>query len=218
MTLRGLRVLITSGPTREYLDPVRYLSNSSSGAMGFALAAQARRLGGRVTVVTGPVSIPAPKGVTVLGVSTALEMRGKVRRLAPRHDIIIGAAAVSDYRPAVFSTRKIKRKKGALRLTLIPNPDIIKDAAARRRRGQVFVGFALETHRAAAHARQKLVRKGLDLVVANGPATLGSGRIRATLVSDDGARRLPLAPKARVARAILVEAVRLREQGAGRAG
>jgi phosphopantothenoylcysteine decarboxylase/phosphopantothenate--cysteine ligase len=218
VTLRGLKVLITSGPTREYLDPVRYLSNSSSGAMGFALAETARRLGGRVTVVTGPVNIPAPAGVTVVEVSTALEMHGKVRRFAPRHDIIIGAAAVSDYRPAVFPTRKIKRKKGALRLTLIPNPDIIKSAAARRRRGQVFVGFALETHEAAEHARQKLVRKGLDLVVANGPATLGSGRIRATLVRHDGLRRLPAAPKPRVARAILEEAVRLRERRAQRAG
>lgn len=218
MTLRGLKVLITSGPTREHLDPVRYLSNSSSGAMGFALAETARRLGARVTVVTGPVSIPAPKGVVIVEVGTALEMHGKVRRLAPRQDIVIGAAAVSDYRPAVFSSRKIKRKKGALRLTLIPNPDIIKSAAARRRRGQVFVGFALETHEAAEHARRKLVRKGLDLVVANGPATLGSGSIRATLVRHEGLRRLPPASKPRVARAILEEAVRLRERRAKRAG
>lgn len=218
MTLRGLKVLITSGPTREYLDPVRYLSNSSSGAMGFALAETARRLGARVTVITGPVNIPAPKGVSILEVSTALEMHGKMKRLSPKHDLIIGAAAVSDYRPAVFSTKKIKRKANALRLTLIPNPDIIKSAAARRRRGQVFVGFALETHKAAAHARRKLVRKGLDLVVANGPAALGSGRIRATLVRHDGLRRLPAAPKPRVARAILEEAVRLRERRTERAG
>lgn len=218
MTLRGLRVLITSGPTREPLDPVRYLSNSSSGAMGFALAAQARLRGAEVTVITGPVSLPAPKGVAVIEVVTALEMHGQVRRLSPRHDIVIGAAAVSDYRPAVFSRRKLKRGKGARRLTLIPNPDIIKDAAARRRGGQVFVGFALETHDAAEHARQKLLRKGLDLVVANGPATLGSGSIRAALVRREGVRRLPAAPKARVARAILEEAVRLRERGAERAG
>lgn len=218
MTLRGLRVLITSGPTREYLDPVRYLSNSSSGTMGFALATEARRLGAAVTVVTGPVNIPAPKGVTIVDVSTALEMHGKVKRLSPKHDIIIGAAAVADYRPARFSTRKLKRGPDNMRLTLIPNPDIIKDAAARRRRGQVFVGFALETHSAAAHAREKLVRKGLDLVVANGPATLGSGRIRATLVRHDGLRRLPSAPKPRVARAILEEAVLIRERRAQRAG
>lgn len=218
MTLRGLRVLITSGPTREYLDPVRYLSNSSSGTMGYAIATAARRLGARVTVITGPVDIPAPSGVTVLHVSTASQMHGKMKRLSPKHDIIVGAAAVSDYRPAVFSTKKIKRKPGPLRLTLIPNPDIIKDAAARRRTGQVFVGFALETHDAAANARRKLVRKGLDLVVANGPATLGSGRIRAMLVRHDGVRRLPSAPKSRVARAILEEAVRIRERRAQRAG
>lgn len=218
MTLRGLRVLITSGPTREYLDPVRYLTNSSSGAMGAALAAEARRLGARVTVVSGPAEVRPPAGVTVVPVSTALQMHRAVRRLSPRHDVVIGAAAVSDYRPAVFSTRKLKRGPGALRLTLVPNPDIIKDAAARRRRGQVFVGFALETHRAVDSARRKLAGKGLDLVVANGPAALASGRVRAALVRNDGVRRLAEAPKPRVARAILHEVIRLRERRAKRAG
>ena len=207
-----LRVLITSGPTREPLDPVRYLTNASSGAMGFALAAEARRRGSKVTVVCGPVSLPAPEGVTVLPVVTAAQMRKRVMGLVKRHDVIIGAAAVSDWRPAKFSSRKLKRGGGPARLTLVPNPDIIKDAAARRVPGQVFVGFALETHRAAAYARQKLVRKGLDLVVANGPATLGSSRIRATLVTRDGLKRLPAASKLRVARAILDEVSRLLER------
>ncbi len=212
MTLRGRRVLITSGPTREPLDPVRYLSNASSGAMGFALAAAAKSLGAKVTVVCGPVALPAPKGVRVIPVITALQMHRETLRLAARQDVVIGAAAVADWRPARFSSRKLKRGAGPASLTLVPNPDIIKDAAARRVPGQVFVGFALETHRAAAYARRKLVRKGLDLVVANGPATLASGSIRATLVRRDGLRRLSTAPKARVARAILDEVSRLLER------
>ncbi|MDX6768327.1 MAG: phosphopantothenoylcysteine decarboxylase [Elusimicrobiota bacterium] len=217
MTLRGLRVLLTSGPTREPLDPVRYLTNASSGAMGFALAAEARRRGAKVTVVCGPVSLPAPKGVTVVPVVTALQMRRETLRRSRGAAVVIGAAAVADWRPARFSTRKLKRGAGRASLTLTPNPDIIKDAAARRLPGQVFVGFALETHRAAAYARRKLVRKGLDLVVANGPATLASGRIRATLVSRDGLKRLATAPKPRVARAILDEVSRLLERRARRA-
>ena len=207
-----LRVLITSGPTREPLDPVRYLTNASSGAMGFALAAEARRRGAKVTVVCGPVSLPAPKGVRVIPVVTALQMHRETLRRSRGADIVIGAAAVSDWRPAGFSSKKLKRSPSSVSLTLVPNPDIIKDAAARRVPGQVFVGFALETHRAAAYARQKLVRKGLDLVVANGPATLASGSIRATLVSRDGLKRLANAPKPRVARAILDEASRLLER------
>lgn len=207
-----LRVLITSGPTREPLDPVRYLTNASSGAMGFALAAEAKRRGAKVTVVCGPVSLSAPKGVTVVPVVTAAQMRRETLRRSRGADVVIGAAAVSDWRPARFSSKKLKRSPSSVSLTLVPNPDIIKDAAARRVPGQVFVGFALETHRAAAYARQKLVRKGLDLVVANGPATLGSGRIRATLVKREHMRRLPPASKSRVARAILDEVSRLLEQ------
>ena len=211
MTLRGRRVLITSGPTREFLDPVRFLTNASSGAMGFALAAAARALGARVTVVSGPVAAAAPGGVDVVPVTTALEMRREVLKRSRAAALVIGAAAVSDWRFARRSKHKLKRGPGAVRLTLLPNPDIIKEAASRRRPGQVFVGFALETRRAAAGARAKLARKGLDLVVANGPENIGSDRARATLVSSAGARRLPEGPKARVARAIVDAAVELLE-------
>jgi len=211
---RGRRVLITSGPTRELLDPVRFLTNASSGAMGFALAAAARRLGARVTVVSGPTALAAPRGVEVVPVVTALQMRREVLRRARAAALVVGAAAVCDWRAARVPRHKIKRAPGRLRLTLVPNPDIIKDAAARRRRGQIFVGFALETRHAAAQARAKLVRKGLDLVVANGPASLASGRARVTLVGRDGDLSLPEMSKARVARAILSEAGRLLEQAA----
>lgn len=209
--LSGRRVLITSGPTREYLDPVRFLTNASSGAMGFALAAAARALGARVTVVSGPVSLPAPRGVTVVPVVSAREMRRETLKRSRAAAVVIGAAAVSDWRFAAASRHKIKRRPGTLRLTVVPNPDIIKDAASRRRPGQVFVGFALETRRAVAHARAKLAGKGLDLVVANGPGSLASDRARVTLVSRGGVRPIPAGPKARVARAIVAEAVKLLE-------
>lgn len=209
MSLRGRVILITSGPTREFLDPVRFLSNASSGAMGWALAAAARAAGARVEVITGPTSLAPPSGVGVVPVTTALEMRRETLKRSRGADSVIGAAAVSDWRVAKASAHKIKRSSSSLRLTLIPNPDIIKEAAARRRPGQVFVGFALETRRATAHARRKLARKGLDFVVANGAETLASGRIAATLVGKGWTRRLPPGPKTRVARIIVAEITRL---------
>lgn len=211
-SLRGRRVLITSGPTREHLDPVRFLTNASSGAMGFALAAAARAAGARVSVVSGPTALRAPRGVEIVRVTAALEMRREVLRRARAADLIVGAAAVSDWRFARVSRHKIKRGPGRVALTLTPNPDIIKAAAARRRPGQVFVGFALETRAARANARAKLERKGLDLVVANGPSCLASGRARVTLVGRKGDRRLDEMSKARAARAILAEATRLLER------
>lgn len=209
MSLRGRSVLVTSGPTREFLDPVRFLTNASSGAMGFALAAAAKKAGATVTVISGPTILEPPPGVRVVKVVTALEMRRETLRRVRAATIVIGAAAVSDWRVAAVKAQKIKRNNSPLRLTLIPNPDIIKDAAALRRPGQLFVGFALETRRETAHARGKLARKGLDLVVANGPASLASGRIAATLVARDWTRRLPPGPKARVARVVVAEITRL---------
>ena len=181
--------------------------------MGFALAAAARALGAKVTVISGPTALAAPRGVAVVRVVTALEMRRETLKRSRAAALVIGAAAVSDWRFSGENTsrHKIKRGPGLLRLTLVPNRDIIKDAASLRRPGQVFVGFALETRRAAEHARAKLVRKGLDLIVANGPANLASGRARATLVSREGVRRIPEGSKARVARAIVAEAVKLIE-------
>ena len=207
-------VLITSGPTREHIDPIRFLSNASSGAMGFALACAARAAGARVVVISGPTHLPPPAGVSVVRVTTALEMRREVLKRSMRAAVVIGAAAVSDWRAPRAARHKIKRGPGAMRLTLLPNPDIIKDAAARRRSGQIFVGFALETRRAEEHARVKLVGKGLDLIVANGPASLASGRMRATLVGHGWTRRLPVGPKSRVARAVVGTVERLIERGA----
>jgi phosphopantothenoylcysteine decarboxylase/phosphopantothenate--cysteine ligase len=193
------------------LDPIRFLTNASSGAMGFALAAAARARGARVTVVSGPASAPAPRGVAVVRVTTALEMRRETLRRSRAAALVIGAAAVSDWRFARRAPHKLRRGARSVRLTLVPNPDIIKDAASRRRPGQVFVGFALETRDAARSARRKLARKGLDLVVANGPENLASGRARAALVTREAVRPLAEGPKARVARAIVAAAVKLLE-------
>ncbi len=208
MSLRGRTVLITSGPTREFLDPIRFLSNASSGAMGFALAAAARAAGATVVVVSGPTALLPPAGVCVVPVTTALEMLRETLKRSSRADAVIGAAAVSDWRLARTAAHKIKRNGSPLRLTLIANPDIIKEAAAKRRPGQIFVGFALETRRATKSAQGKLARKGLDFVIANGPESLASGRIAANLVAKGWTRRLPPGPKARAAKMIIAEITR----------
>ncbi len=200
----GKTVLITSGPTREHLDPIRYLTNASSGRMGFALAAEAARLGAKVVVVSGPTAETPPRGVRVVPVVTGLEMRRKTLSLCKDADAVIGAAAVSDWRFAQRASHKMKRSAASLNLTLVPNPDIIKEVAGRRVKGQVVVGFALETRHLLASARGKLQRKNLDLVVANGPASLAGERSRAVLVRRDGRSvNLPPLSKTQVARMIL---------------
>lgn len=208
MNRKGLRVLITAGPTREHLDPIRFLTNASSGAMGVALAHEARRQGARVVLVLGPLSVPPPRGrgLRVIPVTTALQMLRRTLPEARRADVVIGAAAVGDWRFARPAASKVKRSASPLRVTLVPNPDILAELG-RRRRGRarpVLVGFALETERGISNARAKLRRKGLDLVVANGPATLSGTRIRMSLVGPDGpARRCAPMSKPRAAREIL---------------
>ncbi len=211
---RGLRVLITSGPTREFLDPVRFLSNSSSGKMGWALASEARRLGAKVTVISGPVSTLPPKGVAVRWVETALEMRRQVLKTAENADLIISAAAVTDWRAKVFSAEKIKKKTGAVELSLIPNPDIIGEVGEIKKRKEAkalkfpaLIGFALETKDPESSALKKMRGKNLDMIVANSPASLSSENIRATLLLKNGVKRkLTLLPKRLCARAIFKEA------------
>ncbi|MFY0989347.1 bifunctional phosphopantothenoylcysteine decarboxylase/phosphopantothenate--cysteine ligase CoaBC [Halomonas sp. C05BenzN] len=172
----GLTITITAGPTREPLDPVRYLSNHSSGKMGFALAAAAARLGARVRLISGPVALPTPDGVERLDVETALEMHEAAQRLAGDSDIFIGCAAVADYRAEAPAAHKIKKREGQddLTLTLVKNPDIIAEVASRDDRPFV-VGFAAETRDLEAYARDKLTRKGLDMIVANDVSRAGLG-------------------------------------------
>ena len=164
----GLTVTITAGPTREALDPVRYLSNHSSGKMGYALAAAAAALGARVRLISGPVALSTPEGVERIDVESAREMHEAAQRLAPDSDLFIGCAAVADYRAETAAEHKIKKVDGedGLTLRLIKNPDIIAAVAALADRPFV-VGFAAETRDLEAYARDKLTRKGLDLIVAN---------------------------------------------------
>jgi len=174
----GLAVTITAGPTREPLDPVRYLSNHSSGKMGYALAEAAAALGARVTLISGPVSLPCPAGVARIEVETALEMHEAAQRLAPESDLFIGCAAVADYRAESAAEHKIKKVEGEeeLVLRLVKNPDIIAGVAALPAESRpLVVGFAAETRDVERYARDKLARKGLDMIVANDVSREGLG-------------------------------------------
>ncbi len=210
-SLAGVRVLIGAGRTEEPLDPVRVLTNRSSGRMGFALAEAARDRGADVTVVAGPVSVEPPHGVALVPVVTAAEMQRALQGAAEHADVVLMAAAVADYRPAQVATRKLKRTAAPLALALTPNPDILAGLGGARRAGQVIVGFALETERGVANARAKLLAKGADLIVLNSPADgIGGETNRVTLVDARTARALPLAGKREVAEAILDRVLALR--------
>jgi phosphopantothenoylcysteine decarboxylase/phosphopantothenate--cysteine ligase len=210
-SLAGVRVLIGAGRTEEPLDPVRVLTNRSSGRMGFALAEAARDRGADVTVVAGPVSIEPPHGVALVPVVTAAQMQRALQGAAEHADVVLMAAAVADYRPRQVATRKLKRTPAPLALALTPNPDILAGLGAARRAGQVIVGFALETERGVANARAKLAAKGADLIVLNSPADgIGGATNRVTLVEARTARALPKADKREVAEAILDRVLALR--------
>ena len=201
-----LRVLITAGPTREALDPVRYISNHSSGKMGFALAAAAAELGADVTLVAGPVNLPTPAGVHRIDVESALQMQAAVMAEVAQQQIVIGCAAVADYRPEEISPQKIKKSADEMVVALVKNPDIIAEVAALAAKPFV-VGFAAETRDVEHYALDKMARKKLDMIAANDVAREGQG-----FNSDDNAltvfwpgghQELPLARKTEVARHLL---------------
>ena len=206
-SLAGKHVLVTAGPTREAIDPVRFLSNGSTGTMGFALAAAAARRGARVTLVAGPVALPTPPGVDRVDVTTADDMLEAALAHADA-DLVIAAAAVSDYAPAEPSERKLKKGEGGLTLRLRRTPDVLAALGERKHDGQVLVGFALETHDGEANARAKLERKRLDWIALNHAsepgAGMGSATNRVTLLGA-GDRRVEMetAPKAEVAERLL---------------
>ena len=202
-----MRVLITAGPTREYLDPVRYLSNASSGRIGCALAKAALLAGHQVTLVLGPCPAEPPEGAEVVRVTSAKEMREAVAVSFDACDVFIAAAAVSDYRPVERRPEKIKKGETHLTVELERTPDILAEMARRRKR-QILVGFCLETEDLERRARGKLEAKGLDLVVANGPEAIGADRQDALLIRQVGpTQRLTGVTKAELASAIL-EALR----------
>jgi phosphopantothenoylcysteine decarboxylase / phosphopantothenate---cysteine ligase len=211
--LAGERVVVTAGPTREPIDPVRYISNRSSGRMGYALASAAARRGGRVTLVSGPTALTPPPAATFVPVQTAEEMREAVLQHADTAAIVIKAAAVADYRVRTPAAQKIKGKRD-LTLDLTPNPDILAEVAARAT-GAFIVGFAAETNDVVANARAKLEAKGIDLLVANDVSRRDIGfdaEDNEVLLIDrwGGSRALPRMPKAAVADAILDAVLALR--------
>ncbi len=216
--LAGKRVLVTAGPTREAIDPVRFISNHSSGKMGVALAAAAWRRGARVDLVAGPLGVAMPTGVTVHPVSSTQEMSDGVERLLPESDILVMAAAPADFRPAAPASQKIKKTTTPDRLDLAPTNDILQTTKRARREGSVIVGFALETHDVLANGRRKLASKDLDLIVVNDATEPGAGfgvdTNRVMLLHRDGQEELlPLMSKPDVADAILDRVERLLETG-----
>jgi phosphopantothenoylcysteine decarboxylase/phosphopantothenate--cysteine ligase len=208
--LQGMRVLVTAGPTCEDIDPVRFVGNRSSGRMGFALAAEARRRGARVTVIAGPTAVDPPPVDELIRVRSAAEMHAAVMRAAPGMDAVLMAAAVADYAPAAPASGKLPKSEGPLTLTLTRTRDILADLGELRPPGAarpLLVGFAAETGDAARKARDKRTRKRLDLIVANDVSMPDRGfdvdTNAVTIIGEDGEQVIPLQKKAQIAIAIL---------------
>jgi phosphopantothenoylcysteine decarboxylase/phosphopantothenate--cysteine ligase len=212
--LAGETVLITAGPTREKIDPARYLTNRSSGRMGYAVAEVALRRGARVLLVSGPTALTPPGAAEVTRVESSEQMRDAVLSLLPQSTIVIKAAAVSDYRASSVSPQKIKRK-GPLTLELEPTADILKEISLRKQ-SQIIVGFAAETENVLENARQKLGAKQLDAIVVNDVSREGIGfdsdRNEVTIITHDEVVEVPETTKWEVAQRVLDRVVRLRQQ------
>ncbi len=206
--MAGRKVLITAGPTYERIDPVRFIGNFSSGKMGYALAACAAARGAEVTLVSGPTELPDPPGVNTVRVESARQMLEACEKAFDNTDVAIMAAAVADYAPRHYADHKIKREHDAVEaIELVKNPDIAATLGARKRDGQLLVGFALETDNAEANAREKLVRKNLDMIVLNSLADKGAGfgtdTNKVTVITPESATAFSLKSKNAVAADIL---------------
>ena len=205
--LRGKRVMVTAGPTREALDPVRYLTNRSSGRMGYAIAKAAARRGAEVTLVSGPTALPRPGYMEIVEIESAQEMYEAVTSRAPDMDIIIKAAAVADYRPADVAEDKIKKKDGDLSIPLERTLDILAALGQNKREGQFLCGFSMETRDLIENSRKKLTKKNLDMVAANNVKVEGAGfgveTNVLTLITAEGEKELPLMSKDAAADALL---------------
>ncbi len=211
--LLGRQFLVTAGPTREEIDPVRYVSNYSSGKMGFAIAAAAAARGAKVTLVSGPVQLTVPVGVKCIPVTSANEMRAAVLEHYPQAEVVIKSAAVADYRPLERLENKLKKADEELTLKLEKNPDILAELGAQKG-DRVLVGFAAETERLLAHAAEKLQKKNLDMVVANDLTTEGAGfdvdtNVVRFLFADGRVKELDLMSKEQVANQLLNQVVKL---------
>lgn len=204
-----MRAIVTAGPTLEAIDPVRFLSNRSSGKQGYAVAAALRDEGFDVTLVAGPTALDDPAGLTTVRVESARDMLAAVEGALPA-DVFVAVAAVADWRPAEAHDRKMKLDKGAMTtLRLVENPDILKTIAghAAPRRPRLVVGFAAETHDVARHAREKRARKGCDWIVANDVSgdAMGGDENAALIIREDGEQAVPRAAKAEIARRLAAE-------------
>jgi phosphopantothenoylcysteine decarboxylase / phosphopantothenate---cysteine ligase len=212
--LAGETVLITAGPTRERIDPVRYITNRSSGRMGYALAEAALRRGAHVLLVSGPTAVLPPDAAEVTRVETASQMRAAVLNLLPQATIVIKTAAVSDYRPKAAATQKLKRT-GSMSLELEPTEDILAELAGKKS-NQIIVGFAAETENVLENARKKLTRKSLDAIVVNDVSRDGVGfdsdRNAVTILSHDDVIEVPETTKWEVAQRVLDQVVKLRKR------
>lgn len=205
--LVGKKILVTAGPTQEKLDPVRYISNHSTGKMGYAIALSAVRRGADVTLVSGKTNLQAPDGVRFVPVVSAADMAEAVKSAAPEQDIIIKAAAVADYRPAVTADEKMKKKEGELSIALERTEDILAWLGAHRLEGQILCGFSMETENLLENSRAKLEKKKIDMIVANSLRQEGAGfgvdTNVVTLLTKEGAEELPLLSKEEVADRLL---------------
>ena len=217
-SMRGLRVLVTAGPTREAIDPVRFITNRSSGKMGYAIAETAAARGAEVTLVSGPVSIPAPAHCRMISVETTEDLYQAMMRECAEQDIIIQSAAPADYRPVERAEQKIKKEKGQpLHLTLVENEDIAAAVGRNKRKGQILVGFAAETENLLDNASGKLHRKNLDMIVANDVTRPGAGfdvdTNIVTLITENHQESFPLMTKKEVSEIILTKAMELYQAG-----
>ena len=215
--MAGLKVLVTAGPTREMLDPVRFVTNRSSGRMGYALAENARQRGAEVTLVSGPVNIPAPKGVTVVSVQSTDDLYNAMMEHAPRQDIIVQSAAPADYKAESVAPQKLKKQgDAALELRLVPTQDVAKAVGEKKRPGQTLIGFAAETENLYDNAGKKLDRKNLDMIVANDVTKPGAGfdvdTNIASILTENGVEELPLMKKTELAQVIFDRALALRSK------
>ena len=207
--MKGKKVLVTAGPTRESLDPVRFLSNRSTGKMGYAIARMAMLRGADVTLVSGPVNIPAPPFVNVVNVESAQQMFEAVRDAAGEHDIIIKSAAVADYRPMTVAEDKIKKTDGDMSIPLERTTDIIKYLGEHKKDGQFICGFSMETKDMLENSSAKLIKKNMDMIVANNVKDEGAGFAvdtnKVVMITREGMKDLPLMSKEEVADNLLTE-------------
>ena len=212
--MKGLHVLITAGPTMEAIDPVRFISNHSTGKMGYALARVCRRRGAEVTLVSGKTNLEAPYGVTLVPVTSAQDMFEAVSSRAKEQDLIIKAAAVADYRPVTVAENKIKKSPGDMSIALERTTDILAWLGEHRQEGQVLCGFAMETEHMVEHAKEKLTKKHVDMIAANNVKVAGAGfgtdTNVVTLITEDGVEELAKMSKEEVASRIVDALLRIR--------